>query len=59
MDLFFRPFIGFDRVCPVWRSSGLPEKEPWTQGHLFQRPGYQAPNKSDVTTVDEICLANC
>ena len=59
LDLFSRALIGFDRVCRVWRSLGLLEKEPRTQWHLFQRPGYQASNKSDVRTTDEVCLANC
>ena len=31
----------------------------WTKSHLLQILGYQTANKSDVTTANEICLANC
>ena len=56
---FIRVIVGVDRVCPVRRSPGLPEKEPWIKRHLLQRPGYQTTNESDVTATDEVCLANC
>lgn len=49
--------VGINRLCPIWRSR-LPEKEPWTQWHLFQRSRHQTTNKSDATAADEICLAN-
>ena len=56
---FFRTAVGFDWICAFWGSAGLPEKEPWIKRHLLQRPGYQTPNKSDVTATNEVCLANC
>ena len=56
--IVFRALVGVDRVCPVWWSPWLPEEEPWIEWYLLQRPGYQTQNQSDVTTADEICLAN-
>ena len=55
--ILLRTPVGINRVCPIWRSR-LPEKEPWTQWHLFQRSRHQTTNKSDATAADEICLAN-
>ena len=55
--ILLRTHVGIDRVCPIWRSPRLPEKEPWTQWHL-QRSRHQTTNKSDATAADEICLAN-
>ena len=56
--ILLRTHVGIDRVCAIWRSPWLPEKEPWTQWHLFQRSRHQTTNKSDATAADEICLAN-
>ena len=28
-SLFFRATVGVNRICALWRSAGLPEKEPW------------------------------
>ena len=56
--VFRRTTSGVDRVCTLWRSAGIPEKEPWTEWHLLRRPGYQTTNEPDVTTADEVCLAN-
>ena len=53
-----RALVGVDRVCPVWWSPWLPEEEPGFEWYLLQRPGYQTQNQSDITTADEICLAN-
>ena len=55
---FSRASTGDNRVCALWRSTGIPEKESWIKRHLLQRPGYQTTNKSDFTTTDEVCLAN-
>ena len=54
----FRGTPGIDWICSFWRSAWLPEKEPWIEWHLLQRPGYHTTNKSDVTAADEVCLAN-
>ena len=54
----FRAVFGANRICPIWGFVGLPEKEPWVEWHLLQRPGYQTTNKSDFTAADEVCLAN-
>ena len=56
--ILLRTPVGIDRVCPIWRSPWLPEKEPLTQRHLLQRSRHQTTNKSDATAADEICLAN-
>ena len=56
--ILLRTHVGIDRVCAIWRSPWLPEKEPWTQWHLLQRSRHQTTNKSDATAADEICLAN-
>ena len=54
-----RATVCADRICSFWWSTWLSEKEPWIKWHLLQRPGYQTANKSDITTADKICLANC
>ena len=59
LHVFPRATTGVDRVCTLWRPAGIPEKEPRFKRHLLQGPGYQTANKSDVTTTDEVCLANC
>ena len=53
-----RSFACHNWICPVWWSPGLLEKEPWIKWYLFQRPGRQTTNKSDVTAVDEVFLAS-
>ena len=45
----FRTVFGVNRI---------PEKEPWVEWHLFQRPGFQISNKSDFTAADEVCVEN-
>ena len=53
-----RATVGVDRICSLWGSAGLPEKEPWIKWYVLQRPGYQTTNKSYLTAADEVCLAN-
>ena len=53
-----RATVGVDRICSLWRSAGLPEKEPRIKWYLLQRPGYQTTNKSYFSAADEVCLAN-
>jgi len=55
---FSRASNGDNRVCTLWRPAGIPEKEPWIKRHLLQRPRCQTANKFDVSTADEVCLAN-
>ena len=54
----FRTVFGVNRICPFWRFVGLPEKEPWVEWHLLQRPGFQISNKSDFTAADKVCVEN-
>ena len=38
MDLFFRPFIGFARVCPVWNLLGYLRKSRGLNDTYFKDP---------------------
>ena len=53
-----RTAYGCDRVCPVWRLAGIPEKEPGAERHILQEPGCEAQNKPDVTAARALRVAD-